>query len=698
MSATQLSRRTFVTVAAGAGAAFVLGFRCFDSQAKPGSKASAPKATLRANVWISIDSDGLVTLTIPKPDMGQGSRTVLAMLLAEELGVDWQKINIAQAPADGTDYGGQGVGGSATVRQMWKPLMKAGATAAAMVAQAAAKEWNCSPDVVTLSDGQVTAKSAGKSAPIGDFAAAASTIPVPDARSVTPKGKGNFRLIGKPTKRVDNHAVVTGRAVFGLDAKVPDKKVAVVVRPRVFGGSIKSFDDTASKAVPGYVATIKIDAGIALVGENTWAAMSAAEALKVTYDDGPNAGVNTASISAGMKSAVQEFPDISGASKTVTASYELPYLSHATMEPQNCTARVSNGSCEVWVPTQQPEGARSTASQRAGVPAENTIVHVTLVGGGFGRRLFVEYVDECVAIAKELGKPVQLVWTRTDDLQHDHYRPATYQAMKGALDAQGNLIAVYHQLVEAGGGRGRGNRGGGASGPSWGDSGSPYKIETTKRLSTTSASPVPTGPWRSVENTYQQFALECFFDELCTAGGKDPVEARMRLLTDGRLKATLSRAAELADWGKPLGPKIGRGVACFIGYGSRITQIAEVDCSGKKPKVKRMTAVVDCGLAVNPLGVEAQVQGAMMDAVSTTLHAAITIQGGGVAEVNFDGFQWGRMQDAPHMTVEIIPGGDTPGGMGEVGYPAASPAIANAIFAATGKRVRKLPVKMEELV
>ena len=697
MSATQLSRRTFVTVAAGAGAAFVLGFRCFDPQAQPGSKARAPKATLRANVWISIDSDGLVTLTVPKPDMGQGSRTVLAMILAEELGVDWHKINIVQAPADGTNYGGQGVGGSATVRVMWKPLMKAGATAAAMVCQAAAKEWNVGADAVNLEDGMVSSKSAGKSAPIGEFAAAASTIPVPDSSTLTPKGKGNYRLVGKPTKRVDNLAVVTGTAGFGLDVKVPDKKVAVMVRPRVFGSSVKSFDDTASKAVPGYIATFQIGQSIALVAENTWAAMSAADALKVVYDDGPNAGVSTATISKAMAAAVSEFPEMpAGAAKTVSSTYELPYLSHATMEPQNCTARVTADSCEVWVPTQQPEGARSTAARVAGVPEGATLVHVTLVGGGFGRRLSVDYVQECVAIAKQLGKPVQLVWTRTDDLQHDQYRMATYQAMKGAVDAQGTPIASYHQLIESGG-RGRGNRGGDTSAPSWTEAGSAYGIATSKRLRQSIGMPIPTGAWRSVENTYQQFAIECFFDELCTAGGKDPVAARKELLKDERLKHTLERAAELADWGKPLGPKMGRGVACFSGYGSVITQIAEVDCSGPQPKVKRMTAVVDCGLAVNPLGVEAQVQGAMMDAVSTTLHSAITIQGGGVDEVNFDGFKWGRMADAPHMVVEIISDGDTPGGIGEVGYPAAGPAIANAIYAATGKRVRKLPVKMDEL-
>ncbi len=692
MTNLQLSRRSFVTIAAGAGAAFVLGFRCSDEGTKPitSGKAAQPKAIMKPNVWISIDSDGAVTLTVPKPDMGQGSRTVLAMILAEELDLEWSKIKIAQAPADGTDYGGQGVGGSGTVRGMFRPLMMAGATAAAMIKAAASAEWNVDPSTCSIRDGKVTSMPSGKSASIGDFAAAASNMPAPDRTTIKPRGKGEYKIVGKPTKRVDNLAVVTGKAGFGLDTKIPGKKVAVVVRPATFGGSVKSFDDSASKKVRGYVATVQIGSGVALVGDDTWAAMQAADALKVVWDDGPNTGVSSATISKALQAAMQPFPDLpAGAAKTVSATYELPYLSHATMEPQNCTAVIKDGSCEVWVPTQQPEGSRSTAANAAGVPVENTLVHVTLVGGGFGRRLSTEYVAECVQIAKAVGKPVQLVWTRTDDLQHDHYRPATFQSLKGSLDADGNPTAFYHQSAEAGG-RGRG-------GAEWRDGGSNYSIGVGKRLGTSAQSPVPTGAWRSVENTYQQFGIECFFDELCVAGDKDPVEARMKLLKDERLKKTLTRCAELADWGKLLPPKHGRGVACFNGYGSVITQIAEVDCSGKEPKVTRLTAVIDCGLAVNPLGVEAQVQGAMMDAVSTTLHAAITIQGGGVAETNFDGFVWGRMKDAPKMTVEIIGDGENPGGIGEVGYPATSPAIANAIFAAIGKRVRKLPVKMEEL-
>ena len=686
-----LSRRTFLG-AAGAGFVFVVGFRCADGSVHNLSGPSRAKKSVRANVYIAIDSDGIVTLTISKPDMGQGPRTSLAMILAEELGVAWDHIVVEQADGDGDKYGPQGVGGSGTIRALYEPLRMASATAASMLCHAAASKWSCEASACSLEGGKAVNRTLGKSIAIGDLVELASTMPTPQDSSIKPRPVSEYQIIGKPTRRVDNAAVVTGKAKFGLDTRVPGMKVAVVVRPRAFGATVKSFDDSACKKLAGYVTAFPISSGVAVVGDNTWAAMKAAEALNVQFDDGPNASLDSAEITRRLKAAVVAFPEIpSGAGRIVEATYEFPFLSHATMEPQNCTAVVANGKCEVWVPTQQPEGARRTAAGASGVGDENTTVHVTLVGGGFGRRLSTEYVAECVAIAKQLGKPVQLVWTRTDDMQHDHYRPVTYHAMKGAVGANGNPALMYHQLVEPGGRR-RGN-----GQPEWGDVGSLYGV-AAKRIGLSIANPVPTGAWRSVENTYMSFVQECFFDELCAAAGTDPMKARIAMTGNDRLKALLERAQEISGWGKPMAAKMGRGVACFNGYGSMITQVAEVDCSGSAPKVTKMFAVVDCGLAINPLGVEAQIQGAMMDAVSTTLHAAITIGGGGVVEDNWNGFQWGRMVDAPHMVVEIIGKSETPGGMGEVGYPAAGPAIANAIMAATGKRIRKLPVKTEELV
>lgn len=692
MSATmEFTRRSFLKVSAGVGAGLVLGCRVNAEQ--PGGAA---EGDFTPNAFVQIGADSTVTITVAKPDIGTGVRTSLAMIVAEELGVDWQSVHIKQAPAGG-DFGNQGVGGSGSVRGSYGQLRLAGATARTMIAQAAAQKWGGGPSAteIRIENGMVYDQT-GKSAKLGELAVLAAKLPVPDKSAVTLKNKADFKIIGKATKRVDNKDVVTGKAKYGLDAKVPGMKHATIERPRAFGASAASFDDAECKKVPGFVKAFQTGSGVAVVADSTWAAIKARRALKVTWNAGSEPTFDSAELTKRFKAAVIAFPDMPAGSKPVEATYELPYLSHCPMEPQNCTVNFKGDSAEVWVPTQQPGGAQGAVARALGIPPEKVDVHVTLVGGGFGRRLSVDYAAEAAAIAKEIGGAVQLVWTREDDLQHDNYRPANYHAMKGAVDASGNPVAFYQQTFEASGGRRRGGGGGGAE-SDWSGMRLSYKIPNGGMHQGSVASPVPIGAWRSVENTYMSFVTESFFDELCTAGGKDPVQARLDLMSDERVKRTLKMAAEKADWGKKLPKNWGRGVACFNGYGSCITQIAEVEMVDGTPMVRRVVAVVDCGLAINPLGVQAQVQGATMDAIATTLHAAITIKDGGVAEELLGEFGWARMPDAPKLEVYVLGDSDTPGGMGEVGYPAAVPAVTNAIFAACGKRLRRLPFKPGDL-
>jgi isoquinoline 1-oxidoreductase beta subunit len=558
-----------------------------------------------------------------------------------------------------------------------------------MLRAAAAQKWGAGIEECRVDGGCVHRGGNGQKLTFGELADLASKVPVPDRSTVTLKPASEFKIVGKPTRRVDNADVATGKAAYGLDIRIPGMKVAVIARPVPFGGRAASFDDSATRAVPGVVDVFQFNNGVCVVADNTWAALKGREALKVQWDAGSNAGFSSEVLLASFKQAVQPFPAMpAAASKTIEATYELPYLSHAPMEPMNCTAHVQGDRCEIWVPTQVPDSGRGQAARALNIPASNVTLNVTLVGGGFGRRLSTEYINEAVQISKRVGAPIQLLWTRDDDMKHDNYRPATYHAFKGAVDASGTPIAFYGQSFEAGGGARRGGGGG------WGRASTNYRIAEGGSLSGGAPSPVPTGAWRSVQNTYSCFVAECFFDELCAAGGKDPLQARIEMIGNGRLKTLLEMCGEKAGWGKPLPKGWGRGVACFSGYGSSIAQIAEVEVkSSGAVKVHRVVAVVDCGLAVNPLGVEAQVQGATVDAVATTLFSEITIGGGGVEQSSFADFGWARMADAPKVEVHIIAEGDSPGGIGEVGYPAAPPAIANAIFAASGKRVRKLPVR-----
>ncbi|MBL8064732.1 MAG: xanthine dehydrogenase family protein molybdopterin-binding subunit [Chthonomonadaceae bacterium] len=672
------SRREFLKVSVAAGGGMVLTLACRNVAKASGSDRLEESHAV--NPFVQLSTDGTVTVTISKPDMGQGVRTSLAMIVAEEMGVDWASVKVVQAPGDRTVYGSQGVGGSGSVRGSYMSLRRTGAAAAIMVKSAAAQAWGVEASACKIEGGKVVCGS--KSASIGEFAQAAAGLTPPDPASITLKDPSTFKIIGTPRHRVDNLDIVTGKGHFGLDAKVEGMLHAVVARPKAIGAKAVSFSDTESKKVPGFVQAHLLGSGVAVVAKSTWAAIKARDVLKVEWTAGVDPTLTSDSLEAALTKAGVAFPNVTGA-KTIEATYTLPFLSHAPMEPMNCLADVRADSCDIWVPTQVPDGVRDMVARKIKLAPSSVKVNVTLLGGGFGRRLLTDYVDEAVAISQTVGKPVQLIWTRDDDIRHDRYRPASLHAMKGGVDASGTPIAMYHQVMLAG------------DDPSsqWKKVGLSYQMGECQLLESGAACPVPTFAWRSVENTYMNLVRECFFDELCAAGGQDPVKARLALITNNRLKGTLEECASRAGWGKPLAKGTGRGVACFAGYGSYITQIAEVTLREDSTlKVTKVTAVVDCGLAINPLGVAAQIEGATMDGLATTLYSAITLNDGEIEQSGLAAFGWARMEDSPTIEVHVISGGDSPGGIGEVGFPAAGPAILNAIFAATGQRLRKLPV------
>lgn len=684
----ELSRRSVLQVMAGAGASLMIGSfpaACSGAHAR-NEKTGAPKA-FEPSAFLKIDPDGAVTVTVSKSDMGQGIRTTFAMLVAEELDADWTKVQVTQAPADPV-YGGQGTGGSGSTRSMHKRLRQIGAGARVMLVAAAAEKWGVDATQCTTENGKVLHKASGRSIPYAELTTAAAGMQVPDG-DVPLKDKSKFSIIGKPTKRVDNPAVVTGRAIYGQDVTVEGTTYAVVLRRPAFGASVSSVDDTAAKQVPGVVDVVQIPSGVAVVGANTWAAIAGREALKVDWNLGPNAGLATSDIRASLKAAVKDHLDMPAGAKVVEATYDLPYLAHATMEPMNAVADVRDGRCTVWAPTQAPDSARQQVARMLDIPVENVTLNVTLLGGGFGRRFAADFIADAVAVSRAVKKPVKLLWTRDDDMKNDHYRPMSHHSCKGAVDASGNPVGWSHQAILAGG-RGRG-------GDNFGNAGIPYAIEAKGLLRGGAPAPIPTGAWRSVEHSQIDVVNECFIDELAHAAGQDPFEFRRKAMSNERLKKVLEVAAEKAGWGKALPKGKGRGIACFDGYGSCAAHVVEVSVTANKITVDRVVCAVDPGLAINPKGIEAQMQGAFIDGLSTALKVEVTIEKGGVVQSSFLDYDWARMGDTPQIEVHIVESGGDPGGMGEVGYPSAPAAIANAIFAATGRRVRKFPIRLKEL-
>jgi isoquinoline 1-oxidoreductase beta subunit len=709
-----LSRRMVLRAGAAAGGGLLIAF------ALPGfvSRMSlAAEGSFAPNGFIRIGEDGQIVLTIPQVEMGQGTFTSCPMLLAEELDVDLSQVAVEQAPPDDALYrnplvGFQVTGASTSIRAFYLPLRQAGATARAVLIDAAAGTWGVEPGSCRTAKGIVIHEPTGRTLTYGALAGKAATLPVPD--KVPLKDPKDFTLIGTPAKRLDTPNKVNGKAVYGIDAKVPGMKIATLAICPVFGGKLKSVDDGPALAVKDVHQVVKLDDTVAVVAVHMGAAKKGLAALTMEWDDGPNAKLTTSDIVAAMAEAskaegvvARNEGDVAGAlagaSQTVEAVYELPFLAHTTMEPVNCTVDVRKDGCDIWVGTQVIGRAQAVAAQLTGLPPEKVVVHNHLLGGGFGRRLEVDFIAKAVEIAKQVDGPVKIVWSREEDVQHDMYRPYFYDRLKAGLDAGGMPTAWRHRIC-------------GSSiiarwaPPAFKDGYDPDTVDgaveppyafPNMRVEYVRNEPpgIPTAFWRSVGPSHNIFVVEGFIDELAAAAKKDPVEYRRALLAKSpRARAVLDLAADKSGWGKPLPQGSGRGVSLQSVFGSYMAQVAEVAVAKDGSlKVERITCALDCGVAINPDTIEAQVQSAVVYGLSAALYGEITLKDGRVEQTNFNNYQALRINEMPAIEVHMIKSAEAPGGMGEPGTSALAPAVTNAIFAATGVRLRKLPIDTSKL-
>ncbi len=696
-----LSRRGFLKTSAGVAGALVLGFRLGD---KAAMAASGGADLFNPNAWLEITPANKVTIHVPWTELGQGVTTAVPMLLADELAADWEAIDIKLAWND-PRFGNMGTGGSRSVRTSWDPVRQAGATARVMLENAAATEWKVDASSCKASGGSVVHAASGRSATFGELVGAAATQDAP--ADVALKTRAERTLIGKDLPRRDIRAKILGETEFGVDQRIEDMVYATLAVSPTFGGSLKSFDDTTALAVPGVLQVVETPSGVAVLATGTWAAIRGREALQINWDPGPHTDLDSAAISARLAAAdiadgqaMRDDGDIdtalAEAATQVTASYEVPYISHSPLEPMNCTARITGDQVEVWAPIQSVTWGANVAAQAAGVEPQNVRLQPTYTGGGFGRRLMVDYVGQCVEIAKVSGKPVQLFWTREDSTKHGFYRPTSRHNMHAGLDTEGRITGWRHHLVAPSIG-GQLNPQGMADGRDEsavnGAATIDYTFANLQVVYNMTNTAVPAGWLRSVYNTQNALANECFLDEIAQAAGQDPVALRLRHLpADGRLARTLRVAAK--KWGWPAKAPAGRGygVACHASFASYVTTMAEVEVEGRQVRVVRILTCVDCGPVVHPDGLRAQMEGAVCLALSALLREEITIAGGQVVESNFDDYPLLRLDEMPPVEVLTIDGEDPIGGIGEPGYPPVGPAVLNALFDATGQRVRKLPL------
>jgi len=698
-----LSRRAFLKTGALAGTGLVIAFHVPEALAAAVTKA-APATRWKPNAYLIVDPKGEVTVIIARSEMGQGSSTGLAMLLAEELEADWTKVRIQQAiPAP--KYGNMSTGGSMSIRSLWEPMRKAGAQAREMLIAAAANQWKVAPGTCRAEHGEVVHPPSGRRLAFGALVAAAAKLPVPE-KPVLEERK-DWRLIGTSPARLDGPAKVDGRARFGTDVRVPGMLYASVLQCPVFGGKVQGFDPAAALQVPGVVRVERVGNDVAVLAKSTWAALRGREALRVTWDEGALAALDSAGIRAKFvelagqpgQQARKEgrgTEALASAARTIEAVYEVPFLAHATMEPMNCTAHVQPGSCAVWVSTQNGSSAQRAAAEAAGLKPEQVTIHMTFLGGGFGRRHQHDPLVQAVLLSKAVHAPVQVFWTREDDMQHDFYRPATYNVLRAGLDATGAPIAWTHRMVAPG--IATQMRFAEKDKPDWssidGAANLPYAIPNIEVDLVTHDPGVPLGFWRSVGSSQNAYVVECFLDEVAAAAKRDPFELRRELLKDKpQHLAVLELAAKQAGWGTPLPKGQGRGIAVHGCFGSFVAQVAEVEvATAGTVRVKRVFCAVDCGTAVHLDLVRAQMESGIIYGLSAALHGQITLEKGRVVQGNFSDYPVVTMAETPLIEVHFALSGGELGGIGEPGLPPIAPAVANAIFAATGKPVRKLPI------
>ncbi len=695
MTPRTIDRREFLAVGATVGAGLLIGFRVADAESI--SATNTPAADLAPNGYLRVGTDGIITLYADHVELGQGVMTALPMIVAEELDADWNLVRIERMSDNPSAWPRRVMTvGSQSVRTSWAPLRKAGATAREMLISAAATMWSVDRAQCRVSQGFVLHNASGRRASYGELANAAATLPVPtDPPLKDPKA---FRIVGTMRPRVDIPSKTNGSAQFGIDVRVPGMLIATVLRPPVFGGSVVSFDASAAKAISGVKDVVQFESGLAVLATDTWSALKGREALKVEWNAGANASLSSEEIrrqfSAQLAESGKMFTNrgdanaaLASSTSVITADYELPFAAHATMEPMNCTAHVRADGVDVWVPTQAPTSFQTTAAQIAGVRPSAVKLNVTMVGGGFGRRSRPDVLLDAVRLSKLANAPVKVMWTREDDMQHDMYRPFGLHRLSGAVGADGMPVAWTHRLVTQNA-LGEGDTVGGAADL-------PYAIPNLRVELVVATSAVPVAPWRSVGHSQTGFVTEAFLDELAFVGRQDPVALRRKLLAAApRYLGVMELAVSKSDWGKPMPAGSGRGIAVHASTGSYVAQIAEVTVERNVIRVNKVICAVDCGVVINPDTLAAQMEGSIVWGLTCALKNEITVAGGQVVQANFNTYPMLRMSESPRVEVYTVASSAAPGGIGEPGVPPIAAAVANAVFAATGKRLRKLPFRL----